>query len=98
MQAAAALAARLDADAAHPLEALRPGHRPLPIGGLGSLCRVIFGGGRAGSGGCKRPAAISIPLRVACNGWAVYFVDLALTQRCDPTYEIKIEGPTNEND
>lgn len=52
---------------------------------------VIFGGGWAGSASFKRPAAISIPLRVACNGWAVYFVNLALTQRCDSTCEIKIE-------
>ena len=59
---------------------------------------VIFGGGWAGSASSKRPAAISIPLRVACNGWAVYFVSLALTQRCDSTCEITIEGPINEYD
>ena len=48
-QAAAALAAGLDVDGEHPLEALRPGHRPLPIGGrcLGTL---------SGSGGaCLSP-------------------------------------------
>ena len=32
-QAAAALAAGLDVGGEHPLEALRPGHRPLPAGG-----------------------------------------------------------------
>ena len=38
-QAVAPLAAGFDVDGEHPLEALRPGHRPLPAGGrcLGTL-------------------------------------------------------------